>query len=352
MGAIKRSGKREPKHLYQREPGGVWYARVTVGGKPYRESLETRDRREAERRLKPWLAALSPYHGTTRHTFEEAALLWLKSGTHWKPKTAKGYAKLLNGIVLPYFKDLYWDQVDKPELMRFVDKRREEGASNATINRALTVVSQIAETVRHKPGWPEINPVRLLPTKTRKEKRWNYVRPPAADIEAYFARMRGTFGDLCRFALLTGARMDEIAQLHRDQVKPGKVTLLDTKNHFPRTIGLVGEAWDIVERQPRSNSSPYLFTTRNGGRYMRVTEMWREVVARAQKMAQDKGRTLTRMRFHDLRHEYAIRYLESGGSLYTLQKLLGHGSIKQTERYLYYLTPEQAEKAAGPMAQK
>jgi integrase/recombinase XerD len=65
---------------------------------------------------------------------------------------------------------------------------------------------------------------------------------------------------------------------------------------------------------------------------------------RAQKMAQRNGRKLTPMRFHDLRHEYAIRYLEAGGSLYTLQVLLGHGSIKQTERYLAYLTPAQQEK--------
>jgi integrase/recombinase XerD len=57
------------------------------------------------------------------------------------------------------------------------------------------------------------------------------------------------------------------------------------------------------------------------------------------------------MRFHDLRHEYAIRYLETGGSIYTLQKLLGHGSIKQTERYLAYLTPQQQEKVTAGTAQ-
>jgi len=73
--------------------------------------------------------------------------------------------------------------------------------------------------------------------------------------------------------------------------------------------------------------------------------MWREVVSRAQKMAQKEGRALVRMRFHDLRHEYAIRYLENGGSLYTLQQLLGHSTIAQTEWYLRYLTPEQAAHA-------
>ncbi len=50
-------------------------------------------------------------------------------------------------------------------------------------------------------------------------------------------------------------------------------------------------------------------------------------------------------RFHDLRHKYAIDYLKTGGKIYTLQKLLGHASIKTTELYLTYLTPEEAKAA-------
>lgn len=341
MGTSKGGKRGKPSNLYQR--GDIWYARVTVNGKPHRESLETGDRREAERRLKKWLAERSPYHGTTRHTFKEAAVLWLEAG-QWKPKTAAGYAKLLNGVLLPHFGDLFWDQVDKAELQRFQLARQAKGASIATINRALTVVSGIADHVRELPGWPEINPVRLLPRKSRKPKKWNYVRPPAADIDAYFARMKGTFGDMCRFYLLTGARKDEAVGLHRDHVKGNRATFYDTKSGIPRTVTLDAEAMEIVARQPVTRS-PHLFNTRNGGAYKRATEMWREIVNRAQTMAQRDGRKLTPMRLHDLRHEYAIRYLESGGSLYTLQQNLGHGSIKQTERYLAYITPEQAARA-------
>lgn len=346
MGTVTGSRKRLPKNLYQRD--GVYYARVNVGGVPHRESLETRDLAEAQRRLKPWLAGKSPYHGTIRHSFQEAAVLWLEAG-RWKDKTAQGYAKILNGILLPHFGDLFWDQVDKAELQRFASKRQAEGASAATINRALTVISGIANHVRELPGWPEINPVTLLARKPRKERRWVYVRPPVSDIEAIFARMKGTFGDLCRVALLAGPRKDELVNLHRDHAMGGKATFLDTKSGLPRTIEWTPEARAIVERQPKA---PYVFTTRTGGAYKRVTEMWREVVERAQKMAQRDGRRLTRMRFHDLRHEYAIRFLEAGGSLYVLQRNLGHGSIRQTERYLAYLTPEQAERSTGAVTQK
>lgn len=339
MGIRKRKRSDEPQRLYLRN--GVFYARVTVNGIEQRQSLKTRDRAEAERRLDKWLEGRSPYHGTVRHTFREAAALWVSAG-EWKRKTLLGYTKLLN-IIDQHFGEMFWDQVDKPSLQAFMDARREAGSGTATINRYLSVISGIADHVRELPGWPDLNPVRTLPKKQRKEKRQHYVRPPAEDIEAYFARMQGTFGDLCRLALLTGARMDELALLKAADARGGKLQLWNTKHKF-RVIPLSDEAAAIVARQ-KEHRSGYLFVTANGDHYKRVTEMWREVVLRAQKTAQREGRTLTRMRFHDLRHEYAIRELESGTSLYTLQQLLGHSTIAQTEWYLRYLTPEQAARA-------
>jgi integrase/recombinase XerD len=48
-----------------------------------------------------------------------------------------------------------------------------------------------------------------------------------------------------------------------------------------------------------------------------------------------------RFRFHDLRHLHAVEWLRSGRSIYDLQKRLGHASIKTTEVYLAFLTPDE-----------
>lgn len=343
MGERSGSRHKDSENLYQRN--GIFYARAQVGKREHRKSLQTSDRREAQRRLKRWLAELSPYHGTERHTYKEAVALWFKANAgQWKPGTEKRYGQSL-AVLDAHFGDMFWDQVDKYALMAFVEKRKAAGRKVATINRDLTVISGIAKHVRELRGWPDDNPVDRVPKKPRKERRLPYIRPPAEDIEAYFERMPGTFGDLCRFALLTGARMNEIVTIGWAAAQAGNVTFHDTKNRLPRTIALNDEARAIVVKQPRPKDAGPLFTTRNGGAYKRVTEMFREIVNRAQEMAQRDGRTLTRMRFHDLRHEFAIRYLENGGNLYRLSKLLGHGSIRQTEWYLAYLTPEQADKA-------
>jgi integrase/recombinase XerD len=47
-----------------------------------------------------------------------------------------------------------------------------------------------------------------------------------------------------------------------------------------------------------------------------------------------------RFRRHDLRHHYAVDDLRAGGSIYDLQQILGHASIKTTEDDLRFLTPE------------
>lgn len=52
------------------------------------------------------------------------------------------------------------------------------------------------------------------------------------------------------------------------------------------------------------------------------------------------------IRIHDLRHTFAVHFLENGGQLYDLQKLLGHHSVRLTERYSHF-SNAMSERARG-----
>ena len=59
-----------------------------------------------------------------------------------------------------------------------------------------------------------------------------------------------------------------------------------------------------------------------------------------------------RFHVHQLRHTYACRYLERGGSLAALQQILGHASVTTTERYarlLHSHVMQDAQRVGGTL---
>ena len=53
------------------------------------------------------------------------------------------------------------------------------------------------------------------------------------------------------------------------------------------------------------------------------------------------------IRPHDMRHSFAVNFLNRGGNLEHLQRLLGHSKITTTQRYLRFKTGEIASKMMG-----
>ncbi|MGN7928654.1 phage integrase [Sphingopyxis sp. 22461] len=333
--------------------GGVYYGRVKVAGDTLRESLGTGDPVEARKLIKKWLAEKSPNHEYDELTFAQVASSWIEHyQTGYSTKTWRRYRTSLK-MLKPFFGDLAWAEVTRSKLTEYMSARKSEGLSNATINRDLAVMSNIFEHAVDQ-EWAEENLVLKLSKKARREKRLPFTMPTPGMIDATFARMRSTFGEICRFALLTGLRRDEIAQLTWSNVLLDRrqLQLFVTKNRTVRVVTLCEEAYQIL--CGRNSREGYVFVTRNGGAYKRVSEMWREVQLRAEKKWNEQvvsqlvsHQKFIRFRFHDLRHMFAINYLRDGGNIYHLQIEMGHSTIRQTEEYLQYLTAEEQVAAKG-----
>lgn len=336
-------------NLYQRN--GIWYARLQVAGAEIRQTLKTKDRREAERRVKLFLQETSEYHGTTRRSFDDVMdSFLLDAKDHLKPKTIRRY-ETSSVVLADTFSGQWWDQVTKDAVLEYIKERKAGGASVPTIKRDLTVLSQAAEwAIEH--GCGGLNPVRQIGKRIMRHKKWKFIRPPERCILATIESAYGPLKDLAWFLRFTGLRLEEATTLEWHQIdeKRRALTVYETKNGLPRAISLSDDAMAILAKRPRKGD--YVFPTRHGEPYKQASTNWQEAKARAQKAAQKEGWKYTPIRLHDLRHLYAIEYLLNGGGLYALQMQLGHSTVRQTEEYLDYLTPEEAEKVKAKVGTK
>lgn len=338
--------KSSERNLYKR--GQTYWARVQVGGRDVRKSLRTSSRAEAKKRLDAILkdADRIRFGEETRHRYEDAVIAWAESGFGGvKPSSAHRYQVSLR-MLHEHFAPLYLDQINARRIGEYVRERRRNQATNATIRRDLSALSRLIAHANAM-GWGEENAARTFDRSVIKERKFIMERVDPASLDMVLGCCSPVFGAYVRFLLATGLRADEAASIRRLKIDwTGARVTVNGKTGL-RTIDLSPEAMALARAVPPSLSSPYLFWAPHGSRYTNPSQRFSGAKLSAQKAARKAGLKFRDFRLHDLRHEYAIRYLEDGGSIYRLQQHLGHSSVKTTEGYCAFITPEQAELAKG-----
>lgn len=338
-------------NLYKR--GETWWARFKVNGVEYRRSLRTTVRSHAERRLgalKKDIEEEARFGIAPPQTWQAVVLSWNTHATSdLSPKTLKRYLVSLKQV-RPWLDGAEIRRIDVAKLRELVKGRRVAGASTATIRRDLTAISSVIDHAIDE-GWTDENPTLTIRHRRMREKRDPIVLPDEEEIEAVKAAAPSRFADAIDFARETGMREDEIFGLTWKQL--GSDIVIYGKRNRLRVIPYTRKARQIAERQARHIKSPYVFYHGDGGRWKSPASRFGDIRRRVAQKAAQAGSGFSGFRFHDLRHLYAVEYLKARkGSLYDLQQLLGHASVKTTEIYLAFLTPEQKKAAMHGVAQK
>jgi integrase/recombinase XerD len=331
-----------PNNIYRR--GKTFWARATINGREYRGSLHTSNRAQAAKELGNWLKKIGKprFRGDKRLTWAQAATLYADGPlNNLRPNTAKRYRVSLRQVY-PHLERYYVDELGPVQMSDLVRARRAEKATNATINRDLTAVSRVISCAIGE-GAAEINAARAYDRSMNREKR-DPIELPTWDEVAVAIKKAPTplWAQIMDYASKSGMRENEILTLPKDRVdlKRKAVTLHRTKGMRLRVVPLDGplleDAGAILEAAMERGQSlvfgrPADTSLKNfSSRYA----AWRK-------------KHKVRFRFHDLRHLFAVTYLQRGGNIYDLQRILGHRSIKTTEDYLDYLTPAERRHAMG-----
>lgn len=287
-------------------------------------------------------------------TWPTAVVAWQSvAGANVGAKTLTRYQASLR-MMRPFLDRLAVQAVTADVLRAMIRDRKRQAVSNATIRRDLTALSSVLNHAIDE-GWIETNAATAINRgRAAPERHVPIVLPQEAGIAAMRAALPLRWRDLVDFARKTGLRADELVTLRRDAInRDARSLTIRGKGNRVRTVPLDRHDIALLDRQPPYIGSPLVFWEDAGEPISNLSSRWGGYRRRvAQKAAQSK-RPFTGFRFHDLRHLFAVEFLRDGrGSIYDLQRILGHASIKTTERYLDFLTPEQAAAAMDGVAQK
>lgn len=142
---------------------------------------------------------------------------------------------------------------------------------------------------------------------------------------------------MCKTLLGTGLRKNEIVNLLDDDMVDMVFRVIGKGNKY-RAVPIPNELMGILRhyislREELYPEAEYLFVNARG------TKMNKEGLAMVMRRLKERtGIQGRRVSCHTFRHTFATMFLENGGSVAYLQKILGHSSLATTEKYLHLQT--------------
>lgn len=221
----------------------------------------------------------------------------------------------------------------------FVDRRVDNGAGGVTIAGDLSTISAVLKWGRHArrldlPVDLALDARRDLPyrgLRTRSKERDR--EPTDAELARLYThwdtndRQRIPMSLICRFALATALRQDEICRIQIEDVNVIARTVVIRDRKDPRekqgndqTVPLLPSAWAIVEPIIRERSTGSVFPYNSASVSTAFTRACAEL-------------KIEDLHFHDLRHRATADLFRQGLDIPRVALMTGHKTWAQLRRY-------------------
>lgn len=310
---------------------------------------------------------------TTRHrreervTFADAAAAWLDERVAvagWKPTTTRNYRAMLaksddlprargrtpRARLMRVFADVDVARISEADVRAFLrDLDRDPGLSPRSVNAHRLVLSMVLTHAAER-GWREGNPVERVPKRRERDPAELVVFSPEQVHDVAKRANDETVSGMILTAAQTGLRMGELLELRwrdvrfaesvihvqRSYVAGAGVTT--PKGRRGRSVPLADQVAQVLarlgQRQRFTGRNDLVFANSLGGHIDPTTVRARYVAARDE--AADSDVDLPRITFHGLRHCFGSRCAAAGIDVVTIQRWMGHASIKTTQRYMHH----------------
>lgn len=353
-----------------------WEARITIGrdpvtGRQKQKSFSGKTQKEVREKMQS--AAVEVNTGTYIPPAKMTVGQWLDIWTgeylgNLKPGTASMYTSRINNHIKPVLGEIKLSNLSPHAVQAFVNGL--EGQSNGSVRiiyRILHMALNKAVQVEYIAKNPAAHCV--LPKNEQKE-----IHPlPDAQAAHLIASASGTLlQNIIPVALFTGMRFSELLGLTWDSIKQDKGTIsvnkqlsrpahraenlfITPKSGKSRTISPAPSVFDVLNNQrimqmemrlkageKWSNTNNLVFTNEDGSPFTqnRAESIFRSIL---------KNAGLEGVRFHDLRHTYAVNSIRAGDDIKTIQSNLGHASAAFTLDKYGHFTERMKQDSASRM---
>lgn len=275
--------------------------------------------------------------------FQEYADMYLENYAKSNKRSWKTDEYYLKGIKR-FFNNLYLDEISPLHIEKYKAERSKQSVQPSTVNRCLAIIRKMFNLAV---DWGfleknQIGKVKLFSEKDNLKERILTKEEEKRLLEVSSDHLQS----IITVALNTGMRIGEILNLQWNQVdlQAKNVKVEKTKSGKIRLISINTPLLQELQKlKEKNHSSEYVFVNPKTGKpFNSVKTAFKAACRRS---------NITNLRFHDLRHTFASRLIGKGVDLITVKELLGHSSVKITERYTHS-NHEQKKKAVELLAQK
>lgn len=197
-------------------------------------------------------------------------------------------------------------------------------------NRALALIRAVFNQAAADERWDGANPADGIKPNPEESRE---VRLLPSQLGAFLAAVESypdpSLRDFFSLALLTGQRRANVQAMKWADVHLGDRLWIipDTKNGKPQTVPLLDAEVAILERRKEGSKSPWVFPSHGkSGHLVEPKSAWKAILEKA-------GIEHGALRIHDLRRTLGSLMVDSGASLPTIGKALGHMSQLTTAVY-------------------
>jgi integrase len=313
----------------------VWYVYYSLHGRRFRYAVGTKAKAKEELERINYELKHSIHRPYKKMIFDNLLQEYLEWARLNKRETSYMRDQTSAKPLRKFFGGKRIERITHLDMEKYIAQRLDglltlEGISKkakvcqATVNREVVMMKHM---FRQAVRWGYLPQNQLQGIKLLKEtSRIRYVT--ADEWQRLLSASTSEARDIFIFAANTGMRASEIFNLQWIDIdwEQRQITIQKTKNNTPRIVPVNQIVHKVLSKRRQNMTSMFVFPGAKGKRRTTVKTAFKAACRRA---------GISNLRFHDLRHTFGTWLVNQGADIKTVQELMGHKTLKSTERYIH-----------------